>query len=245
MVFNDSKPNLIGKKYRGETVIDYSNDGIIVTDSFGRVKEIKDSEVYSLYDLFHTDDCAAWVIIPSDNPNVAVYTPANQLGFLEEDEESMSDSIVLKDKVPTDDTNTMFIYVGVSNDGLTEKDFELSGEDIMPVDTAIKLAVNEYNKMFDKARARDSKCNDEYECFQYQLYIVNRGKTEIISKKYSTETYCLLDAIKDAQHEMTDLRSGEVQIRLFIDGEYEDSYSIEDAIDRVRFIRKYGERYAE
>lgn len=144
--------------------------------SYWEKKNIKDSETYSLWQLFKKDDCAGWIMKMSDDPQKCLFANSNYLGFLEEDEDSMSDQMVVEEKLPI--ANGLLIYIGHYPTDDVYNTERMRNEKLATVEEAIEEIKRSW------PQAQDTKINDDY----YHGGIP-RNAEEISVGLYSTGDY--------------------------------------------------------
>lgn len=82
------------------------------------------NQEYSLYNLFHTDDCVGAIIQCADDPNAYFVWHSGDLGNFDLDDDDTSDRVYVTHKV---NVGNGYVYVGES-DVLTKHDIELYGD---------------------------------------------------------------------------------------------------------------------
>ena len=174
--FRDSKLNDINPKegesksdfisrFMSETKEEYPDEKqrLAVAYSYWNKKKTKinDSEVYSLWDMFKNPECAGWIFKMDDDPTLCIAMPSNQLGFLEEDEESMSDRLVVEEKLPIKDNLYIFIGHGEDSDVFVTEKFRRNGEELMTIEEAINDIKNSWKSSLNDSEMVINTCSKE------------------------------------------------------------------------------------
>ena len=181
----ESKEDFISR-FMSETKEEYPDEKQRVAVAYSywnrNKKKINDSEVYSLWDLFHNNDCAGWIIKMDDSPNLCVFSNSNNLGFLEEDEDSMSDKLVLEEKHEI--APNLYIYIGHSDepDVFNTKTFE--SDELATVEEAVEDIKASWPQVKEAVEDSKKKIADDY----YNSGIP-KNAWEIFVNLYSTGDY--------------------------------------------------------
>ena len=136
----ESKEDFISR-FMSETAEEYPDQKqrFAIANSYWNKKKttVRDNETYTLWELFKDNNCAGWVIKMSDNPNLCVFSNSNNLGFLEEDEESMSDRVVVDEKIEIKPNLYIYVGSGEDKDVFNSEVFKNTGEELATVEEAI------------------------------------------------------------------------------------------------------------
>lgn len=134
----ESKEDFISR-FMSETANEYPDQKqrYAVALSYWEKKHVNDSETYSIWQMFNKDDCAGWIFKMSDKPELCVFCNSNNLGFLEEDEESMSDRLVVDEKIEIKPNLYIYVGFGEDKDVYESGPFERNGEALSTIDEAI------------------------------------------------------------------------------------------------------------
>lgn len=173
----ESKEDFISR-FMSETEKEYPDQKqrYAVALSYWEKKKVNDSEIHTLWELFKSDDCAGWIMKMSDDPQKCLFANSNYLGFLEEDEDSMNDKMVVEEKLPI--ANGLLIYIGHYPTDDVYNTERMRNEKLATVEEAIE----EIKKSWPQVQ--DTKINDDY----YHGGIPKNAE-EISISLYSTGEY--------------------------------------------------------